>query len=549
MEQKKTAQSHNGDKERAFRRIAGFSLNQLWVFMMFYSIVPYFGSTHVRDSLYTTLFISLCAMVITLLFVFSVTRRNDRIVGNQPFILGAASLTCLGSILTVLADAAMFAPHGMLILGCGAILTGAGSAVLFLGWLELFSSLGERSALIELSVSSAAAFALGFVLIALPGILAALVIIALPPVSGRLLCRESRGRPAAGADGGAVVGADGGAVVGADVGAGAATAVGARADVGAGATGAPAGAPQPRQPQPQPPQPQPRQPPQPLSRQAVVLFAKALGGAFLLGALAGFFDVLSGYRSYVVQDIHGIYLFAGGFLAVLVICLTAIFRQRGDIFFAYRFSLLLLCLGCLLTPFLSDSNTYANALTFGGYNCFIITLCVVCITISKSFRIDPVKAVGIGMFGLYIGELVGYILAYAFDAAALPVLNPASITLVAVSLLFIIHLFLFTEIDLVRVGIGEVGSVTAPDEGDEGGLVPAAGGDPCALIIERYGLSPRESDVLPLLVQGRTISRIQETLFISAGTVSTHIRHIYQKTGANNRQELIDLLQNPKDSP
>ena len=40
-----------------------------------------------------------------------------------------------------------------------------------------------------------------------------------------------------------------------------------------------------------------------------------------------------------------------------------------------------------------------------------------------------------------------------------------------------------------------------------------------------------------------TIQRIQETLFISAGTVSIHIRHIYQKTGSDNRQELIDLSQ------
>ena len=65
--------------------------------------------------------------------------------------------------------------------------------------------------------------------------------------------------------------------------------------------------------------------------------------------------------------------------------------------------------------------------------------------------------------------------------------------------------------------------------------------DPSVIIAERFSLSPRETDVLPLLLEGRTISRIQETLFISAGTVSTHIRHIYQKTGVDNRQELIDL--------
>ena len=71
--------------------------------------------------------------------------------------------------------------------------------------------------------------------------------------------------------------------------------------------------------------------------------------------------------------------------------------------------------------------------------------------------------------------------------------------------------------------------------------------DPCDAIVEKFSLSPRESDVLPLLLQGRTISRIQETLFISAGTVSTHIRHIYQKTGVDNRQELIDLVERTRE--
>ena len=79
---------------------------------------------------------------------------------------------------------------------------------------------------------------------------------------------------------------------------------------------------------------------------------------------------------------------------------------------------------------------------------------------------------------------------------------------------------------------------TVPEEAVDDPVDPV---DPCALIAERFALSPRETDVLPLLLEGRTISRIQETLFISAGTVSTHIRHIYQKTGVDNRQELIDL--------
>ena len=99
---------------------------------------------------------------------------------------------------------------------------------------------------------------------------------------------------------------------------------------------------------------------------------------------------------------------------------------------------------------------------------------------------------------------------------------------------------------LIKLGIGEASLTDEAAEAAESAAptpeaAPAPAPDPAPLIIERYGLTPRESDVLPLLLEGRTIQRIQETLFISAGTVSTHIRHIYQKTGADNRQELIDL--------
>jgi DNA-binding CsgD family transcriptional regulator len=464
--------------------------------MVFYSIVPHLSSSDVRGSLYTTFFVSLCAMVITMLFVLIIMPRGERLNSNRFVVLGSAALTSLGTVVALFAD--MSTPSGMLFLGVGAILTGVGSAVLFLAWLESFSSLTERSALLELAISLAASFVMGFVLISISWVIAIGGIILLPLASGYLLCADREGKAI-------------------------------------NKEGKPIDIPD-------------KKAARPFSRQALILFAKALGGGFLLGTLAGFFDVLSGYQTYVVQDVYGFYLFLGGFLALLVVCLIVIFRRHGDVFVIYRFAVLLLCLGCLLTPFMSDNNTYSNAIIFGGYSCFILVICVVCINISKGFHASPARVAGIGFFALYLGELAGYAIAYAYNATATPVLDLVSITLTAVSLLLVAHLFLFTEVDLARIGIGEVDVVTTPDEEDKNERQLTASEDSCARIIERYGLSPRESDVLPLLLQGRTISRIQETLFISAGTVSTHIRHIYQKAGVSNRQELIDLVQSSPDS-
>ena len=164
---------------------------------------------------------------------------------------------------------------------------------------------------------------------------------------------------------------------------------------------------------------------------------------------------------------------------------------------------------------------------------------MVCIDVATSFKIGAARAIGLGFVALYGGETMGSLLAHSLEATGIPLFDLTVVTLVAVSILFIAHLFLFTETDLIKIGIGEVSMVAPVSEDAEESRESQV--DPCDVIADRFGLSPRETDVLPLLLEGRTISRIQETLFISAGTVSTHIRHIYQKTGVNNRQELIDL--------
>jgi DNA-binding CsgD family transcriptional regulator len=60
---------------------------------------------------------------------------------------------------------------------------------------------------------------------------------------------------------------------------------------------------------------------------------------------------------------------------------------------------------------------------------------------------------------------------------------------------------------------------------------------------ERYAISPREREVMALLVQGLSYESMADRLCISLSTVKTHINRIYRKTGVNSKVELIHCLQ------
>lgn len=53
-------------------------------------------------------------------------------------------------------------------------------------------------------------------------------------------------------------------------------------------------------------------------------------------------------------------------------------------------------------------------------------------------------------------------------------------------------------------------------------------------------LSPRELELLQLLARGQSNKEIAQELFISQSTVKTHLIHIYDKLGVDNRTAAID---------
>jgi DNA-binding CsgD family transcriptional regulator len=80
----------------------------------------------------------------------------------------------------------------------------------------------------------------------------------------------------------------------------------------------------------------------------------------------------------------------------------------------------------------------------------------------------------------------------------------------------------------------EAGAVTVAAEPRS----PTSGKVPSAV---RYGLSPREREVLGLLTQRWTDPEIAEQLFVSPRTVQSHVSSIFNKLGVSNRRDAAAL--------
>ncbi|GAC1598075.1 MAG: hypothetical protein NVS3B28_30010 [Candidatus Velthaea sp.] len=66
--------------------------------------------------------------------------------------------------------------------------------------------------------------------------------------------------------------------------------------------------------------------------------------------------------------------------------------------------------------------------------------------------------------------------------------------------------------------------------------------DDCTDIFASFGLSPRESQIAAAIVRGYTTADISTELRISANTIKTHVRVIFEKLGITSRRELALLL-------
>lgn len=99
---------------------------------------------------------------------------------------------------------------------------------------------------------------------------------------------------------------------------------------------------------------------------------------------------------------------------------------------------------------------------------------------------------------------------------------------------------------LKKQEVALVDSETQPEE-PEGSLPLHSHRESASKLAARYFLTARETEVLALLLAGRSVPYIAERLHLSDNTVKTHVRHLYTKLDVHNRQELLNLVFPPQD--
>ncbi|HMA54634.1 MAG TPA: LuxR C-terminal-related transcriptional regulator, partial [Acidobacteriota bacterium] len=74
-------------------------------------------------------------------------------------------------------------------------------------------------------------------------------------------------------------------------------------------------------------------------------------------------------------------------------------------------------------------------------------------------------------------------------------------------------------------------------------------GDAFAAFAEGLSLTPREGEIVRLLLEGKDSKQITAELFISDHTVKNHIHHVYRKLGIKNRIQLVRCFQPVLEDP
>jgi len=204
-------------------------------------------------------------------------------------------------------------------------------------------------------------------------------------------------------------------------------------------------------------------------------------------------------------------------------------------------------------PFISE--TYNLVFLFAllvGYSVVGVLAAYRCMTAASTYRLSPDVLLGFSsgiasvclLVALVVGWLAGSIQGGFGDGAG--TMRYLVVVVAVVYALVLTTVFLSRNRAASRFSLRHPRQA-AMDAAESSALAPdetVSALDGCiADIIETYGLTEREGDVIACLARGRSNSNIAKKLFISENTVRSHVRSIYSKLNVHTRQQVIDMVE------
>ena len=215
-------------------------------------------------------------------------------------------------------------------------------------------------------------------------------------------------------------------------------------------------------------------------------------------------------------------------VALLFLAGVILFHKRGDVHFTLKPTVLIMGVGIILLLASTSNSLIAGVLFISARSYFFILSSIILADIGhRSSAAVSVFSLGRGadLFGYIIGFGLSLVLRFIFGEGDEFI---RVLSIVLTGLLLAMPLFLFNESDM-RTGWGMLPEKNESEE-------------KFSRVVESHGITARETEILQLLVQGRSLPFIAKSLYISTSTVKTHVRSIYSKLDVHNRQDLLSIF-------
>lgn len=205
----------------------------------------------------------------------------------------------------------------------------------------------------------------------------------------------------------------------------------------------------------------------------------------------------------------------------------------------YRLITTFLLVGALLLPapmlFPVIPAYLPLAIDVGAFQCLGMGMWILIAGLCRRYQTSCLFTFGLIRAAWCAGPLTGMLVGrWLWYGVGLDVSGAFTAACTCVLLIVVVNNFVFTENALARAL-----SIMPTDRKQRFQ-------DRCRAVIERYGLTEREGEIMIMFAKGRNLPYVQEELCLSKSTVSTHRQHIYQKLNIHSAQEMIDLIQEEK---